>query len=184
MYIFYNLNNKKMKKPLNLIADLLRSTDRRIVANATTIRNNLTTKIRDWKVNHARIVATRNTEAINDSLDLIAPDMFQAKIGNDIPVGFYIHKGVLNEAINGIGFPMPSNTNSNAWDFLVCYVGLEDNPIAGQPQLLRNIVYFYKGANIDGEFVPDGLPVETLVLTRGPGGGGGVAAISTPPPTH
>jgi hypothetical protein len=153
---------------------------------AATAKVALKTKITDWRRRHNSIPAADTTRR-KDSMDSAAPYMFQHAVGTDDLVGFHIHKNQLNEAINGTDFPMPTNPNCDAWDFLVCYIGLEIEtlPVSTASGITpRPIVHFYKGGVVGGKFVPVGNPVETLVIrSGGPGGGGGVTANSNPPPT-
>ena len=128
-------------------------------AEGTTLRQ----KIAQWRVRHAGIIVP-NPAQIEDSKNDAARLFFQQAIGSQNPIGLYIPKSILTEALN--------DTNRNQWDFLVCFIGLEPDT-----QLLRPTYHFYP--NVGG--FPGGT--EASFSIGGGGGGGGGVANSTPPPT-
>lgn len=96
--------------------------------------------------------------------------------------GVVIPKDMLTTAVNGfsiagINYPLDSS-NFDKWDFLVVYPGIK---LEGGVEVMDPAIFFYKGSNISGQFIPEGQPVTDISFPGGGGGPGG-GGFSTPPP--
>jgi hypothetical protein len=101
-----------------------------------------------------------------EAKNILAPHLFQQKMGADKRIGLVIEFAKLRDAV------AKSAQQGFHWDQMVCYMGLEEDMVT-----LRPIVIFYAVNPITGVWTEvDGV--------MSGGGGGGVAANSTPPPTQ